>query len=91
MRIFIYLKGTTDRELLYRPGYKPDIIENYSDANYGGDLQTGQSTTGVICLYAGAAISWLSQTQSSVAISTTEAEVVAASEAARENVWLENL
>ena len=85
------MKGTTDRGLLYKPGYKPGIIENYSDADHGGDLQTGHSTTGVICLHAGAAISWLSQKQSSVAISTTEAEVFAASEAARETVWLRRL
>ena len=45
----------------------------------------------MICLHAGAASSWLSQKQSSVAISTTEAEVVAASEAARETVWLRRL
>ena len=45
----------------------------------------------MVCLHAGAAISWLSQKQSSVAISTTEAEIVAASEAAREVVWLRRL
>jgi len=42
-------------------------------------------------MYSGGAISWLSQRQTSVAISTTEAEVVAASEAAREVVWLKRL
>jgi len=90
-RIFRYLQGTTDHGLVYRPGYKPGVIENYSDADHGGDFQTGRSTTGVVCLHAGAAISWLSQRQSSVAISTTEAEIVAASEAAREVVWLRRL
>jgi len=54
-------------------------------------LQSGRSTTGVVCLHAGAAISWLSQKQPVVAISTTEAEIVAASEAAREIVWLQRL
>ena len=42
-------------------------------------------------MYSGGAISWLSQRQTSVAISTTEAEVLAASEAAREVVWLNRL
>ena len=90
-RIFRYLRGTADHGLVYRPGYKPGVIENYSDADHGGDLQSGRSTTGVVCLHAGAAISWLSQKQPSVAISTTEAEIVAASEAAREIVWLQRL
>lgn len=45
---------------------------------------TGRSTAKVMCIYAEGAISWLSQRQASVAISTTEAEVAAVSEAARE-------
>ena len=49
---------------------------------------SGRSTTGVICVYSGGAIRWLSQRQMSVAISTTKAEIVAASEAAREVMWL---
>jgi len=90
-RIFRYLRGTADRGLVYKPAYKPAVIKNYSDADHGSDLQTGRSTTGVVCLHAGAAISWCSQRQASVAISTTEAEIVAASEAAREVVWLKRL
>lgn len=40
-----------------------------------------------LCMFADGAISWLSQ-QTSIVISITEAEIVAASEAAREIVWL---
>ena len=89
-RILRYLKGTADHGLTYQPGYELDIV-SYSDADHGGDLQTSRSTTGVVCLHAGAAVSWLSQKQPSVAISTTESEIVAASEAAREIVWLRRL
>ena len=63
----------------------------YSDTDYAGDTSSSRSTTGVVCIYSGGAISWLSQRQSSVAISITEAEIVAASEAAREVVWLKRL
>lgn len=66
-------------------------MECYSDADHGGDQPSGRSTTGVMCLYAGGAISWHSQKQVSVAISTTEAEIFAASEAACEVVWLTRL
>lgn len=90
-RIFRYLKGTSEKGIIYKPGYKKGILEGYSDADHGGDTTTGRSTTGVVCIYAGGAISWSSQRQPSVAISTTEAEVVAASEAARELVWLKRL
>jgi hypothetical protein len=90
-RIFRYLSGTANKGLVYRPEFKSGIIESYSDADHGGDLESGRSTTGVVCLYAGGAISWLSQKQTSVAISTTEAEIVAASEGAREIVWIKRL
>lgn len=90
-RIFRYLKGTENFGITYKPNFKKGTLECYSDADHGGDESTGRSTTGVVCLYAGGAISWLSQRQTSVAISTTEAEVVAASEASREVVWLKRL
>ena len=90
-RIFRYLQGTIDRGLVYKPDYMEGVIECYNDADHGGDQSTARSTTGVVCLHAGGAISWLSQRQSSVAISTTEAEIVAASERACETVWLKRL
>jgi len=90
-RIFRYLKGTSDIGIVYKPNYKKGILECYSDADHGGDKLTGRSTTGVLCMYSGGAISWISQRQSSVAISTTEAEIVAASEATREIIWLKRL
>lgn len=62
----------------------------YSYADHGGDQLSGHSTTGMICLYSGS-ISWKSQKQTSVAISTTEAEVVAASDTAQEIIWLKRL
>lgn len=90
-RIFRYLKGTLDYAIIYKSKHKKHIIEGYSDADHGGDENTGRSTTGIVCLCAGGAVSWLSQRQSSVAISTTEAEIVAASEAAKEVIWLKRL
>ncbi|KAH8308515.1 hypothetical protein KR059_009967 [Drosophila kikkawai] len=47
-----------------------------------GDLHQG---------FASGAISWKSQRQAMVAISTTEAEIVAANEAAKEIIWLKRL
>ncbi|GBM31494.1 Retrovirus-related Pol polyprotein from transposon TNT 1-94 [Araneus ventricosus] len=39
----------------------------------------------------GGAVSWRSQRQSCIALSTTEAEFIAASQAAKEVIWLGNL
>lgn len=90
-KIFRYLKATTDYGIVYKANTNKNILQCYNDADHGGDLGTGRSTSGVLCLYSSAPITWISQRQTSVAISTTEAEVVAASEAAREIVWIKKL
>ena len=89
-QIFRYLQGTADVGIVYKSGQSNALIA-YSDADHGGDETSGRSTSGVICMFAGGVVSWLSQRQASVAISITEAEIVAASEAAREVVWLKRL
>lgn len=90
-RILRYLKGTMDSVIVYKKGHKPGVLECYSDSDHGGDFTMGRSTSGILCVYAGGAISWASRRQTSVAISSTEAEIVAASEVAREIVWLQRL
>ena len=89
-RIFRYLRGTVSHGIKYQADSVKGL-EAYSDADHAGDLATRRSTTGVICCFAEGAVSWFSQRQASVSISTTEAEIVASSEAARELVWLKRL
>ena len=79
-RMFRYMRGTTDIGIVYRPQECGNVLECYSDADNGGDEASGRSTTRVICVYSGGAVSWISQRQASVAMSTTEGEVVAASD-----------
>ena len=90
-RVLRYIAGTMNFGIFYGRSGEKSILEAYSDSDYGGCLETGRSTSGVVAKFAGGAISWMSQRQSSVATSTTEAEIIAASEAAREVVWLERL
>ncbi|BES89629.1 Reverse transcriptase (RNA-dependent DNA polymerase) [Nesidiocoris tenuis] len=87
-RIFRYLKGSMSLGITYQPDLNKGVLKCFSDADHAGDQATGRSTTGVFCLYAGGAVTWLSQLQATVSISTTEAEIVAASEAGREIAWL---
>ena len=83
-----YLKGTTALALEYG---KDAHLQGYSDADFAADVDSRRSTTGYLFLRNGAAISWLSKIQPTVAASTTEAEYVAASMAAKEAVWLQRL
>ncbi|GFU00339.1 retrovirus-related Pol polyprotein from transposon TNT 1-94 [Trichonephila clavipes] len=50
-----------------------------------------RSTSGMVFKYNGGAIAWRSQRQSCIALSTIEAEFIAASQAAKEAIWLNNL
>ena len=63
----------------------------FSDADFTGDKATRHSTTGIFALFANGAVSWTTQLQRMTALSTTEAEIIAASEGAKELVWLKCL
>lgn len=88
-RILRYLRGTNNFSIKYQKDCKQLAV--YSDADYAGDVATRRSTTGVVAMFAGGAVSWTSQLQRTVALSTTEAEIIAASEGAKELMWLKRL
>ncbi len=90
-RIFRYLSGTIKLGIVYRHNEQSGVLKIYSDADYAGDVLTRRSTSGIVSMYMGGAISWSSKRQRSVALSTTEAEFIAASEAAKEIIWLSRL
>ncbi|EDN10314.1 predicted protein [Histoplasma mississippiense (nom. inval.)] len=87
-----YVKKTKDHGILYKKemigGLSPVA---YSDSDWAGADPQYKSTTGYIILLNGSPISWRSQRQTSVAKSTTEAEYIAASEAACELIWLNDM
>lgn len=90
-RAFRYIAGSPDLGINYSTKSGGGTLECFSDADFGGCQKTGRSTTGVVISHAGGAISWISQRQPTVATSTTEAEIVAASEATKEILWLVKL
>ncbi|KAJ9536778.1 hypothetical protein OSB04_un000002 [Centaurea solstitialis] len=65
------------------------VIE-YSDASFQTDRDDFRSQSGYVFTLNGGAISWKSSKQDTIADSTTEAEYIAASDAAKEAVWLRN-
>ena len=54
-----------------------------------GDRDNRRRTTGYVFTVGGTAVSWVSKIQSVVALSTTEAEYVAATKASKEIIWLQ--
>ena len=89
-RVFRYLRGTFDHGLTYRGTGSPKespVLHGYCDSDYAEDETDLRSVTGYSFILSGAAISWASRKQPTVAHSSTEAEYMAASDAAKEAVW----
>ncbi|KAE8660144.1 hypothetical protein F3Y22_tig00116958pilonHSYRG00159 [Hibiscus syriacus] len=86
-RILRYVKNTIDYGLLYKKGEDCKLV-GYCDADYAGDHDTRRSTTGYVFKLGSGTISWCSKRQSTISLSTTEAEYRAAIMAAQESTWL---
>ena len=63
-------------------------ISGYTDASFQSDRDDSKSQSGYIFNLNGGAVCWKSSKQTTVTDSTTEAEYIAASEAAKEAVWI---
>lgn len=87
--IIRYLSATLNFKLVYS---KTDLPPKaFVDADWANCIEDRKSYTGIVFVMAGSAITWESKKQPSIALSSTEAEFVALSTAAREAVYLKRL
>ena len=86
-----YLKGTMELGIKYSKREISNVLEAYTDADYAGCPDTYRSTSGYVCMLNGGPVSWMSKLQQTVAVSTTEAEYMAASFCASEVMFLRGL
>lgn len=84
-RVFRYLAGTIGRGIQFRGLPRPI---GYSDASHADDLNDRKSTLAYIFTMGGGAISWASKKSPVVALSSTEAEYMALTGAARQEAWI---
>nr|XP_034194961.1 secreted RxLR effector protein 161-like [Osmia lignaria] len=80
--VLSYLGGTANIGLLFKRTGKP-LFGNI-DADWGGSTVDPRSYTGYMFLLSGAAITWKSQKQKTVALSSTEVEYVSLAEGAKQ-------
>lgn len=93
-RVLRYLRGTSRKGLLYKFGSGPGVQLQpvvYSDANWAGDSKSAKSTSGAVLLINSMTISWASRKQTTVALSTMEAEYVAACTAVQDCIGIRQL
>ncbi|KAJ9551322.1 LOW QUALITY PROTEIN: hypothetical protein OSB04_015367 [Centaurea solstitialis] len=89
-QILRYIKGTINYGLVYQKGGDQKIV-GYSDSSHNGDRDDGKSTSGMEFYFSDNLITWCSQKQQTVALSSCEAEFMAATLAACQALWLQSL
>jgi hypothetical protein len=84
------IRGTINYGLRYTAS--SDIqLHGFTDSDWAGSAEDRKSTSGMCFSLGSTMISWGSRKQKSVALSTTEAEYIAACEACTEAIWLRKL
>nr|GEV95975.1 ribonuclease H-like domain, reverse transcriptase, RNA-dependent DNA polymerase [Tanacetum cinerariifolium] len=80
-QVIRYIKGTKEHGIIYKKegGCK---ITGYSDSSYGINTDQGKGTTGIVFYFEESPITWCTQKQPTVALSSCESEFMAATGAA---------
>lgn len=88
----IYLKGSLNTGLVFKKNsqYKEQVT-GYVDSDFAANIDTRRSCTGYIFTVCGGCVSWKSNLQKVVALSSTKAEYMAATKAVKEALWLKGL
>lgn len=87
-RVLRYIKGTKNIGITYQAN---GDMESYADADWANCKIDRRSFTGYIFLLSKGPISWSSRKQRTVALSSTEAEYMALTEAVKEAIYLKKL
>jgi hypothetical protein len=85
-----YLKGTIDCGLRY-DGDHDFTLSGYADVDWAGSASGRKSTSGCCFNLGSAMISWQSRKQSSISLSTMEAEYIVAYSSSYKAIWLRKL
>ena len=85
-----YLKGTIDYGLRYVADCEFRLV-GYTDSDWVGSVTDQKRTSRCFFSLGSAVIAWCSWKQTSVALSTTEAEYIAACSTSSEVVWLQKM
>ncbi|PKI58225.1 hypothetical protein CRG98_021396 [Punica granatum] len=84
--ILKYLRRTKDKVLVYGEGELR--LDGFTNSNFQSDVDDKKSISCYIFTCNGGAVSWKSSKQETTADSTSEAEYIAASDAAKEAIWI---
>nr|XP_048330566.1 secreted RxLR effector protein 161-like [Ziziphus jujuba var. spinosa] len=89
-RVLRYVKGTIDYRIFYQSNL-PIKLMGYPDSDLAGSVDDSKSVAGYVFNIGSGAISWMSKKQPVVALSTTEAEYIAACPTGCQIIWLQRV
>lgn len=89
-QILRYIRGTTSLGVMFCRSSRLEVV-GFSDSSHNVDEDDGKSTTGHVFYLDESPITWSSQKQEIFALSSCEAEFMAATEAAKQAIWLQEL
>ncbi|GBN09715.1 Copia protein [Araneus ventricosus] len=90
-RVPSYVKRTIDYELIFKKRGCEEILYGYVDSDCAGDETDRRSTSRYLFKVFDSVASWTTKKQPTVALSSIEAEYIAASSAVIEALWLRNI
>jgi transposase InsO family protein len=90
-RVLRYIKGSLTMKLVYERHERSENIIGYADADWANDIEDRKSITGYVFKVFGSTVSWTTRKQSTVSLSSTEAEYIALSHAVCEAIWIMNI
>ncbi len=89
-RLLRYLRGSTGAGITYSRNTDDDdhcSLIGFCDSDWATDANDRRSVSGFVFMMFGGAVSWKSQRQHTIALSTVEAEYIALSSASTEAQW----
>ncbi|MBW0569078.1 hypothetical protein O181_108793 [Austropuccinia psidii MF-1] len=87
LHVLRYLQGASQQSIVYSEGGRRSV-QSYCDADWGNCCQTRWSVTGFVVNFNDCLIIWKTRKQSTVSLSTAEAEYRALTDLTTELLWL---
>lgn len=91
MRILRYIQATVDEKLTFESRTNDPVLEGYADADWASDTAARKSVSGYLVKVYGSSPSWSTKKQTTVALSSAEAEYVAVTQATCEALWIQQI
>ncbi|XP_033145205.1 secreted RxLR effector protein 161-like [Brassica rapa] len=88
--ILRYVGGTTNFGLFFKIDVSRSVV-GYSDNNHNIDVDDGRSTSAHAFYYGSSLVTWMSQKQQAVVVSSCKAEFMAAIETTKQAIWIKEL